>query len=159
MPNRQQIHVNGSVHPLSQDPDQSLLSFLREDLDLTGAKYGCGEGQCGACTVLIDGQPTRSCITPAASVGDRQVLTIEGVTTGGKLHPVQEAFLEADAMQCGYCSSGMVLAAVALLQQNADPSEAQIVQAMEGNICRCGTYRRVVRAIRAAAQAQRRGNR
>jgi aerobic-type carbon monoxide dehydrogenase small subunit (CoxS/CutS family) len=125
---------------------------LRDDLDLTGAKYGCGEGQCGACTVLIDGQPTRSCITPVGAVAGKHLLTIEGVANGEKLHPVQEAFLEADALQCGYCTSGMILAAVALLKRTPHPTEAEITRMMQGNVCRCGTYRRIVRAVVAAAK-------
>src|SRR5438477_12907521 len=118
MPEKQEIHINGRVHTITSEPDRSLLSVLREDLDLTGAKYGCGEGQCGACTVLIEGKPTRSCITPVGSVGKKQVTTIEGLEANGKLHPVQEAFLEADAMQCGYCTPGMILSAVGLLKRN-----------------------------------------
>jgi aerobic-type carbon monoxide dehydrogenase small subunit (CoxS/CutS family) len=155
MPDKLQFHVNGKSHTVTADSDQSLLSVLREELDLTGAKYGCGEGQCGACTVLIDGQPTRSCITSAGSVGKKQITTIEGLATEDKLHPVQQAFLDADAMQCAYCTSGMVLAAAALLHKNPAPTEPQIISALQGNVCRCGTYRRIVRAVQMAAKAKK----
>jgi aerobic-type carbon monoxide dehydrogenase small subunit (CoxS/CutS family) len=128
-----------------------LLSVLRDDLDLTGTKYGCGEGQCAACTVLIDGVPTKSCITRVGPVAGKRILTIEGLAPNGQLHPVQEAFLEADAMQCGWCTPGMILGAVALLKSTPKPTEAQIVSGMNGHICRCGTYPRIVRAIQAAA--------
>ena len=154
-----QLHVNGITHAVEADPDRSLLSILRDDMEMTGSHYGCGEGQCGACTVLIDGQPTRSCITPLMSVGKRQVLTIEGLEKDGKLHPVQEAFLEADALQCGYCTSGMIMSAVGLLRKNSNPTETEILHGMQGNICRCGTYQRILRAIHLAAQAQRKGQR
>jgi nicotinate dehydrogenase subunit A len=153
MGNVRQLKVNGGVHETDVDAQASLLSVLREQLDLTGTKYGCGEGQCGACTVLIDGVARRSCITPVGTVGDKQVMTIEGLATGDRLHPVQEAFLEADAMQCAFCTSGMIMAAVSLLSKNADPSETEIVDGMDGNICRCGTHPRIVIAIRKAAKA------
>jgi aerobic-type carbon monoxide dehydrogenase small subunit (CoxS/CutS family) len=143
--------VNRARRRVEIGADQSLLSVLRDELDLTGAKYGCGEGQCGACTVLIDGRPTRSCVTKAAAVGGSAVTTIEGLEEDGRLHPVQQAFLEADALQCGYCTPGMILEGVALLRRNADPSEAEIVRAMEGHVCRCCTYPRIVRALREAA--------
>jgi aerobic-type carbon monoxide dehydrogenase small subunit (CoxS/CutS family) len=126
---------------------------LRDQLDLTGSKYGCGEGQCGACTVLIDGKPQRSCITRAGAVSQKQITTIEGLARGERLHPVQTAFLEEDAMQCGYCTSGMIMSAVALLQQNPTPKENEIIRFMDGNICRCGTYPRIVHAIQKAAKA------
>jgi aerobic-type carbon monoxide dehydrogenase small subunit (CoxS/CutS family) len=128
---------------------------LREDLDLTGTKYGCGEASCGACTVLVDGDPTRSCVTPVGVVGDRPVVTIEGLAQRGKLHPVQQAFLEVDALQCGYCTSGMILSAVALLRKNPNPDGGAIAGGLQGNVCRCGTYRRIVKAVRAAAQEGR----
>jgi aerobic-type carbon monoxide dehydrogenase small subunit (CoxS/CutS family) len=137
------------------DSDRSLLSVLRDELDLTGCKYGCGEGQCGACTVLIDGIPTRSCTTIVAGVGERQIETLEGLEKDGRLHPVQEAFLSADAMQCGYCTSGMILSAVALLKKNPEPSEQEIVRGMNGHICRCGVYQRIVAAIKGAAKTMR----
>ena len=148
-----QLKVNGGVHEIDVDAQTSLLSVLREQLDLTGTKYGCGEGQCGACTVLIDGVARRSCITPIGTVGEKQVMTIEGLARGEQMHPVQEAFLEAEAMQCAYCTSGMIMAAVSLLNRKADPTEAEVVEGMDGNICRCGTYPRIVTAIRKAAKA------
>jgi aerobic-type carbon monoxide dehydrogenase small subunit (CoxS/CutS family) len=147
-----ELQVNGARHPVDADPGRSLLSILREDLGLTGSKYGCGEGQCGACTVLVNGQPVRSCITPVAAVVGKRITTIEGLEKNGRLHPVQEAFVEADAMQCGFCTPGMIMSAVGLLQRNSNPSPAEIARSMEGNICRCGTYPRIVTAIRAAAK-------
>jgi aerobic-type carbon monoxide dehydrogenase small subunit (CoxS/CutS family) len=124
---------------------------LREQLDLTGSKYGCGEGQCGACTVLIDGKAHRSCITPVSSVANKSVTTIEGLARGQHLHPVQQAFIDEDAMQCAYCTSGMIMSAVALLNNKRNPTDEEILQFMQGNICRCGTYPRIVSAIRKAA--------
>jgi nicotinate dehydrogenase subunit A len=143
--------VNGTRRRLDADPQRSLLSVLREDLDLTGAKYGCGEGQCGACTVLIDGQPTRSCLTKLGPLAGKSVTTIEGLEAGGQLHPLQQAFLDAGAMQCGYCTAGMIVTGAALLRRNPDPEEPEIRKALEGNVCRCGTYTRIVSAVRAAA--------
>jgi aerobic-type carbon monoxide dehydrogenase small subunit (CoxS/CutS family) len=128
-----------------------LLWVLRNELDLTGAKYGCGEGQCGACTVLVEGVAQRSCITPAGSVAGKDITTIEGLADGEKLHPLQESFIQADAMQCGYCTPGMILSSVALLRRNAMPSESEIKQALEGNVCRCGTYNRIVAAVQKTA--------
>lgn len=151
-----EIVVNGSRHAIDAEADRSLLSALRDEMDLTGTKYGCGEGQCGACTVMIDGRPARSCQTKAAAVDGRRITTIEGIEDRGALHPVQEAFLEADALQCGYCTPGMIVTGVALLQKNPNPSDAEIMQAMQGNICRCGTYPRIVAAVRRAAQKMRR---
>lgn len=148
----QEIQVNGCVRAVCGDPDRRLLGVLRDELGLTGAKYGCGEAQCGACVVLLDGQPVPSCVTAVGSVGTGAVLTIEGLEQDGRLHPVQEAFLEADALQCGYCTPGMVLAVVALLRQNADPTEVETVQALQKHVCRCGTYRRILNAVRRAAQ-------
>jgi len=146
-----ELHVNGSVRRLDADSERTLLSVLRDDLDLTGTKYGCGEGQCAACTVLIDGVPAHSCLTKVGAVAGKRIVTIEGLAAEGKLHPVQEAFLEADAMQCGWCTPGMILGAVGLLARNPHPSDAEIVSGMNGHICRCGTYPRVVAAIHAAA--------
>jgi len=123
------------------------LSVLRDDLELTGAKYGCGEGRCGACTVLIDGLPTRSCVTSVAKAAAHNITTIESLEREGKLHPLQQAFIETGAMQCGYCTCGMIMSAIALLRKTPRPSEEQIVEAMEGNICRCGIYSRIVAAI------------
>ena len=146
------LTVNGKPYTVDIDPQTSLLSVLREDLDLTGSKYGCGEGQCGACTVLLDGKAQRSCITRVGAVSQKQITTIEGLANGEHLHPVQQAFLEAGAMQCGYCTSGMIMSAVALLQRNPSPSEGEIVNFMDGNVCRCGTYPRIVSAIQKAAK-------
>jgi len=147
-----ELYVNGKKLRIDADADRSLLSVLRDDLDLTGSKYGCGEGQCGACTVLIDGQATRSCITKLSAVSGKKITTIEGLERNGRLHPVQEAFLEAEALQCGYCTPGMIVSACALLSTNSNPTEQEIIRFMEGNICRCGTYPRIVTAIRKAAQ-------
>jgi aerobic-type carbon monoxide dehydrogenase small subunit (CoxS/CutS family) len=143
--------VNGARRSVDVDAGQSLLSVLRDELDLTGTKYGCGEGQCGACTVLLDGRPTRSCLTKAASVGTSAVTTIEGIAENGQLHPVQQSFLDAGALQCGFCTPGMVVEAVALLRRRADPTEAEIARAMEPHVCRCCTYPRILRAVREAA--------
>lgn len=148
-----QLSINGQSHSVEADPQTSLLTVLREQLDLTGSKYGCGEGQCGACTVLIDGKAQRSCVTPVGAVAQKQITTIEGLATRDHLHPVQEAFLETGAMQCAYCTSGMIMSAVALLRRNPDPKESEIVDFMDGNICRCGTYPRIVSAIQRAAKA------
>ena len=147
------LNVNGSRRAVAADADISLLSVLRDQLDLTGSKYGCGEGQCGACTVLIDGSSRRSCITPVGAVGQKQITTIEGLAQGDRLHPLQEAFLEEAAMQCAYCTSGMIMTAVSFLHANPNPSAADISHSMEGNICRCGTHPRIVAAIQKAAEA------
>ena len=148
-----ELYVNGKTVPVNVDGERSLLSVLRDDLDLTGAKYGCGEGQCGACTVLVDGKAQRSCVTKVGAVAQRQITTIEGLAHGDQLHPVQQAFLEAGAMQCGYCTSGMIMSAVALLNRNSHPRESDIVDFMNGNICRCGTYSRIINAIQKAGGA------
>src|SRR5438093_61137 len=141
------LNVNGKKLQVDADSEASLLSVLRNDLDLTGSKYGCGEGQCGACTVLLDGQPTRSCITQVGRAAGKQITTIEGLEKDGRLHPVQEAFLKADAMQCAYCTSGMIMSGVALLNKNPRPARDEIIRHMDGNVCRCGTYQRIVTAI------------
>ena len=146
------LAVNGKLYTVDTDPQTSLLAVLREQLDLTGSKYGCGEGVCGACTVLIEGKATRSCITKVGAVSQKQITTIEGLASGDRLHPVQEAFLEASAMQCAYCTSGMIMSAVALLQRNPAPNESEIIDFMDGNVCRCGTYPRIVSAIQKAAR-------
>jgi aerobic-type carbon monoxide dehydrogenase small subunit (CoxS/CutS family) len=148
------LAVNNQNYSLDADPETSLLTVLREHLDLTGSKYGCGEGQCGACTVLVDGKAQRSCITRVASVSGKPITTIEGLAKAERLHPVQQAFLDEGAMQCAYCTSGMIMSAVALLEANTAPSEKQIIDFMDGNVCRCGTYSRIVRAIQRAAKAQ-----
>lgn len=143
--------VNGVARRVQTDPERPLLWVLRNDLDLTGAKYGCGEGQCGACTVLIDGVAHRSCLTPVGTVTGKEITTIEGLADGERLHPVQQSFIECDAMQCGYCTPGMILQSVALLRKDPSPSEAEIKGQLEGNICRCGTYNRIVAAVQKAA--------
>jgi nicotinate dehydrogenase subunit A len=146
-----ELHVNGEPRRLAVDPARSLLSVLRHELDLTGAKHGCGEGECGACTVLLDGRAVRACITPVASAADRPVITVEGLAPAGSLHPVQEAFIAETALQCGFCTPGMVVAAAALLRREPDPGEDEIRRALEGNVCRCGAYTRIVAAVRRAA--------
>lgn len=150
-----QLNVNGAARTVSVDAQESLLIVLRDQLGLTGSKYGCGEGQCGACTVIINGSARRSCITRVGAVGDRQITTIEGLATGDRLHPLQQAFLDEGAMQCAYCTSGMIMSAAALLNENANPSESEIVDFMEGNVCRCGTQPRIVAAIQKAAKTRK----
>ncbi|HJZ97306.1 MAG TPA: (2Fe-2S)-binding protein [Candidatus Solibacter sp.] len=150
-----QVHVNGSMRRIDADSERTLLSVLRDDLDLSGTKFGCGEGQCAACTVLIDGVAARSCQTKLSMVGTKKIVTIEGLAPEGRLHPMQQAFLDADALQCGYCTPGMILGAVSLLKRNPNPNEQEIAAGMNGHICRCGTYPRVVSAIRAAAKGGR----
>jgi len=152
-----ELHVNGTTHRVDVDSERSLLSVLRDDLDLTGSKYGCGEGECGACTVLINGKATRSCITLVGEIAAKPITTIEGLEKNGKLHPLQEAFIEADAMQCAYCTSGMIMSGVALLTKTANPSNQEILSFMQGNICRCGTHPRIVAAINMASQRIRGG--
>jgi len=150
-----ELLVNGSSRRIDADSDRMLLSVLRDDLDLTGTKYGCGEGQCAACTVLVDGLATRSCITKVGAVAGKAITTIEGLAAGDKLHPVQQAFLDHDALQCGYCTPGMILGAVSLLRKSPNATEAEIATGMNGHICRCGTYPRVVAAIRQAQKGGR----
>jgi len=147
--------VNGMKRTVEVLLGESLLTVLRDRLQLTGTKYGCGEGQCGACTVLLDGRPARSCRTAAPEAVGREITTIEGLETNGRLHAVQEAFLKEEAFQCGSCTSGMILAAVALLGRRPDPPDAEIVSALAGNICRCGTYPRILEAVKRAAQAMK----
>jgi len=158
MRRRLTIEVNGERRKLRVDPDQTLLSVLRDELGLTGTKYGCGEGQCGACTVLLDSTATRSCLLRVGNVIGRKITTIEGIQTGDELHAVQQAFVAHDALQCGYCTSGMIVAAVGLLERNPDPTESEIRRGMDGNVCRCGTYPRIVSAIQAAAKAGKSNN-
>ncbi len=152
-----ELHVNGARRVVNADSERSLLSVLRDDLDLTGSKYGCGEGRCGACTVLLDGRAVRSCSTPVSTAADTEIQTIEGLAKDGKLHPLQEAFLKADALQCGYCTCGMIMNAIALLSRDPDPSREDIVRFMNGNICRCGAYPRIVAAIQEAARTMKGG--
>ena len=146
------LNVNGESREVSVDAAVALLTVLRDYLNLTGSKYGCGEGACGACTVLINGNPTRSCITQVGSAANKEIITIEGLEKNGKLHPVQEAFLTTDAFQCSYCASGMIMSAVALLKKNPQPTEDAIIKAMNGNICRCGTYPYILKAIQLATK-------
>jgi aerobic-type carbon monoxide dehydrogenase small subunit (CoxS/CutS family) len=153
MSNVTALTVNGITYMVDAARDRPLLDILREDLGLTGCKIGCGEGACGACTVLLDSQPIRSCITPLTAAIDRSVLTVEGLAQHGQLHPLQQAFLDADAMQCGYCTPGMIMAALGLLMQCPTPNEETIIRAMHGNICRCGAYARIISAIQQAAAA------
>jgi aerobic-type carbon monoxide dehydrogenase small subunit (CoxS/CutS family) len=147
------LNVNGSKHELTVDPDVSLLTVLRDHLNLTGSKYGCGEGVCGACTVLINGNATRSCITQAGNATNKEIITIEGLEKDGKLHAVQEAFLTTDAFQCSYCASGIIMSAVALLRKNPGLSEDAIIKGMNGNICRCGNYPYILKAIKLAVKS------
>lgn len=149
---RYTLRVNGRDHEVDAEPGDTLLSVLRGDLALTGSHYGCGEGQCGACTVLLDGAAARSCVTRVGSVGAKAITTIEGLAEGGRLHAVQQAFLETEAFQCGYCTSGMIVATVGLLKTNPNPSDADIARLLDRNVCRCGTYPRIVRAVRLAAE-------
>lgn len=152
------LHINGTPHPCAAEADRPLLSVLRDDLALTGTKYGCGEGQCGACTVLIDGVPVRSCLTPCGTVGPQKITTVEGLERAGRLHPLQQALLDVDALQCAYCASGMIMSGVALLAKNSQPTAPEIVRFMDGNLCRCGTYGRIVQAIQLAASRMGQGN-
>jgi nicotinate dehydrogenase subunit A len=147
------LRVNGSSREVDVAPAQTLLSVLRDTLDLTGTKYGCGEGQCGACTVLVDGQPVKSCQPRASLLQGKSIVTIESLAQDGRLHPVQQAFLAHEAMQCGYCTPGMIMAAVGLLAVNPHPTEEAIIKALDKNVCRCGTYPRIVKAIKEAAHA------
>ena len=151
MAKQTELSVNGKKLSADVDPQTPLLYVLRDYLNLTGTKYGCGESKCGACSVLVDGVVMRACVTPVARVNGKQITTIEGMEKDGKLHPLQEAFLKADALQCGYCTSGMIIAAASLLSKNPKPSREEIVKHMDGNICRCGTYPRIVNAIEIAA--------
>ena len=147
--------VNGRPKTVTTDPERPLLEVLREDLQLTGAKYGCGEGQCGACTVLMGGRSVVSCITPVANADKQTIQTIEGLAAEDKLHPVQEAFLAEGALQCGYCTPGMVMAAASLLNERPDPTDAEIRSRMEGHLCRCCGYPRILKAVKRAARAGR----
>ena len=148
-----ELQINGKKHAVTASADELLLHVLRDELDLTGTKYGCGEGQCGACTVLLNNKAVRSCRTPLSTVQGKQITTIEGLASNGKLHPVQQAYLKEDVFQCGYCAPGMVMSTVALLRENPNPPEADIIQFMNGTICRCGTYPKIISAIQDAANA------
>jgi aerobic-type carbon monoxide dehydrogenase small subunit (CoxS/CutS family) len=153
-----ELEINGKHYEIHCDPETSLLTALRDELALTGTKYGCGEGQCGACTVLMDGAPRRSCQIPVSAAAAKPITTIEGLEKDGHLHPVQQAFLDAGAFQCAYCTSGMILSSVGLLSTNRNPTSAEIIQSLQGNICRCGTYPRIIDAVhRAAKSIQERG--
>ena len=146
------LNVNGTRLHVTAPAEETLLSVLRNRLDLTGTKYGCGEGQCGACTVLLDGRATRSCLLPVSAAADAKITTIEGLEQHGLLTPVQQAFIDEGAFQCGYCTSGMIMSATSLLRGTHNPSEDEIVEAMNGNVCRCGTYPRILAAVKRAAQ-------
>jgi carbon-monoxide dehydrogenase small subunit len=150
-----QVTVNGQRHRLWVAPNRTLTQLLREDLGLTGTKHGCGVGDCGACTVLMDGVPVNSCLVLAAQAHGRRITTIEGLAAGGRLHPVQRAFVEHGAIQCGFCTPGMILSAVALLERKARPSRQEIRQALSGNLCRCTGYQKIVEAVAAAARRRR----
>ena len=143
--------VNGKIRDVETEPERPLLEVLREDLGLTGTKYGCGEGQCRACTVLLEKKPIVSCLTPVRAVQGKKILTIEGLAEGSKLHPVQQAFIDEGAMQCGYCTPGMILRTVALLEANSKPTESQIIDGLNGNLCRCTGYHRILAAVQRAA--------
>ena len=152
MPATIKLSVNGERKTVVTDPERPLLDVLREDLGLTGTKYGCGEGQCRACTVLLDGRPVTSCLTSAKQASGRKITTIEGLAPNGNLHAVQEAFIEKGAMQCGYCTPGMILTTVALLEKNPHPSHEQIIEWMNGNLCRCCGYPNILAAVSRAAE-------
>jgi aerobic-type carbon monoxide dehydrogenase small subunit (CoxS/CutS family) len=147
-----QLQVNGNDAQIDAEGERTLLSVLRDDLNLTGPKYGCGEGRCGACTVLLNGAAVRSCQINVGSLGQHKILTIESLEQNGHLHPLQEAFLKHDAFQCGYCTCGMIMSGVALLGKRKDPTEAEIIRFMDGNVCRCGAYQRIIAAIKDAAK-------
>jgi isoquinoline 1-oxidoreductase alpha subunit len=151
------LSINGKTHNVDVDPDMPLLWAIREQVGLTGTKYGCGVAQCGACTVHIDGNPVRSCTMPVSAAAGKRITTIEGLATGGRLHKVQQAWIEEGVPQCGYCQSGQIMSAAALLARNRNPSDAEIEQAMAGHICTCGTYNRIRKAIHSAAASMRKG--
>ncbi len=153
------FQLNGRPVTLEVEPSRMLLWVLRTDLGLTGTKYGCGEGYCGACTVVINGEAVRSCQTPVAEAAGKTVLTIEGLETDGKLHPLQEAFVSHNVMQCGFCTSGMIMTAYGLLKQKPAPTRDEIIRGMDDNFCRCGGYARIIQAIESAAQAMGKGGR
>ncbi len=152
MKRKMKLTVNGEEHSLEIEPHRTLLSVLREELELKGAKEGCGQGYCGACTVLLEGQPVCSCCLLAMDARGREIVTVEGLSVNGELHPLQQSFIEQGAIQCGYCTPGMLLSAKALLDENPSPSEEDIRSAISGNLCRCTGYVKIVKAIRAAAE-------
>lgn len=156
MSNAMELEINGKRVSVTYPPDTPLLYVLRDELGLTGTKYGCGEGMCGACTVLVGGTARRSCQLPASAAAGKPITTIEGLQKSGALHPVQQAFLDVGAFQCAYCTSGMIMSSVSLLRSNPEPSGEQILQSLQGNICRCGTHPRIVEAVQNAAKALRR---
>jgi len=149
-----ELEINGKRYSVNYPPDTPLLYVLRDELGLTGTKYGCGEGMCGACTVLISGTARRSCQIPVSAAVSKAITTIEGLEKNGALHPVQQAFLDAGAFQCAYCTSGMIMSSVSLLQANPHPSAEQIMQSLQGNICRCGTHPRIIEAVQRAAETK-----
>jgi len=159
MPDVKKLRINGAQVDVSADRDRYLLEVLRDDLGYSGAKYGCGEGRCGACTVLVDGEPVRSCVTKLGAVAASEITTIEGLEKDGKLHPLQQAFLDQGAMQCGYCTCGMIMSGVALLRKNPNPTPVEVIEFMNGNICRCGTYPRIMAALSEAANAMKEAQR
>jgi len=146
------LHVNGVEHTVALEPDRNLLYVLREELGFTGTKYGCGEGECGACKVLVDGVAVRACQTPVGEAAGRKITTVEGLARGDLLHPVQQAFIDAGAFQCGFCTPGMVIAVVALLSHTPRPSDAEVRSALDGNLCRCGGYLRILDAVERASR-------
>jgi carbon-monoxide dehydrogenase small subunit len=150
--------LNGNETDLVTDPNQILLWVLRDHFGLTGTKYGCGIGFCGACTVLVDGEPARSCMMPVSDVAGRSVVTIEGLEKDGKIHPVQQAFIDHDALQCGFCTPGMILTAVGMLEKNPSPAREEIVAGLEENLCRCGAHKRIIEAVEDAAESIRGGS-
>ena len=154
MPQNFTVRVNGVTRNFNVEPDTPLLYILRNDLELNGPRFGCGLAQCGACTVLVEGRPTPSCVTPVSAIGAKSVVTLEGLGTSDKLHPLQKAFIEEQAAQCGYCANGMIMAAKALLDKTPKPSEAQIKKALAANLCRCGSHNRIVRAVQRAAKGE-----
>jgi nicotinate dehydrogenase subunit A len=152
MPQNYALRVNGATKNVSVEPDTPLLYILRNDLELNGPRFGCGLSQCGACTVLVDGRPTRSCVTAVSSLGAKSITTLEGLGSRERMHPLQKAFIEEQAAQCGYCANGMIMTAKALLDKTPNPTEAQIKKALAANLCRCGTHNRIVRAVQKAAK-------
>ena len=159
MANTLELEVNGKRYPVHSDPETALLDVLREELGLTGTKYGCGEGQCGACTVLLGETPRRSCQIPASAAAGKPITTIEGLEKEGRLHPVQQAFVDAGAFQCAYCTPGMIMSSVGLLKATPNPGAVEIAQSLQGNICRCGTHPRIVTAVQRAAKTMQGGAR